>query len=122
LAAFYMRVIWLMIPAIIIGANGLVFQFCAITGRWEAWAFLWTIEPLSVGLSLLVIGAKKRLHRLMLAGLIICSVAGVGLAGMTAILSWWLIKILGPMILVFSGLALLIWGLVRPRHLPRQLR
>jgi hypothetical protein len=122
LSALYMRVIWLMIPAIIIGANGLVFQFCAITGRWETWALLWTIEPLSVGLSLLVVGAKKRLHRLMLAGLIICGVAGVGLVGMTAILFWWLIKILGPMILVLSGLALLIWGLVRPRHLPRQLR
>ena len=34
-AAIHMRVIWLCIPAFIIGANGLLFQFCAITGLWN---------------------------------------------------------------------------------------
>ncbi|NIV37763.1 MAG: hypothetical protein GWN58_52620, partial [Anaerolineae bacterium] len=36
-AAIYMRLIWLIIPATIIGLNGMVFQFCAITGLWHWW-------------------------------------------------------------------------------------
>jgi hypothetical protein len=37
-----------------------VLQFCALTGLWNAWAVLWTVEPLSVGLSLLAVSAKTR--------------------------------------------------------------
>jgi hypothetical protein len=68
-AAVYTRVIWLIIPTIIIGANGLVLQFCALTGLWEVWAVLWTVEPLSVGLSLLVVSARRRRSGLFVAGL-----------------------------------------------------
>ena len=32
LASIYMRSIWLLLPAIFIGANGVVLQFCALTG------------------------------------------------------------------------------------------
>lgn len=113
-AAIYMRVIWLLIPAIIVGANGLVFHFCAITGLWEAWAVLWTIEPLSVGLSFLIISAKTRSAGLFAAGLIICSVAGVGMIGMTAIFPWWwLTNLTGPAVLILVGVLLLVWSLVR---------
>ena len=119
-AAAYMRVIWLTIPAIIIGVNGLVFQFCAVTGLWDLWAVLWAVEPLSVGLSLLLIGAVKRRSGLTLAGLILCAVAGVGLLGMTAVLSltalfarWWVLKIVGPAILVLVGLMLVVGGVAQ---------
>jgi hypothetical protein len=40
LAAFYMRVDGLFIPAIVIGLNGLFFQFCAVTGLWSWWSML----------------------------------------------------------------------------------
>ena len=108
-----------MIPATIVGLNGLLFQFCAITGLWDAWAVMWTIEPLSVGLPLLLIGARKRLPGLLSAGLVLCGVAGVGLAGMTAILSmnwilsgWWrMFKLVGSAILILVGALLLFWGL-----------
>jgi hypothetical protein len=120
LAAIYMRVIWLMIPAIIIGANGLLFQFCAITGLWEVWAVMWTIEPLSVGMALLLIGALQRRHGLMTAGLLLCSIGGIGLVGMSAILSvswlagWlWLLRFVVPVLLVLSGTLLLLMSLGR---------
>jgi len=114
LAAITMRVIWLLIPAFIVGANGLLLQFCAVTGLWVVWAALWTIEPLSLGLSFLLIGAVRRIGGLALAGVILCGLAGVGLIGMTAILSgWWLLNLPGPIVLVLVGVAVLVWGLVR---------
>ena len=84
-AAIWMRVIWLLIPAIVIGANGLVFQFCAITGFWESWAVLWAIEPLSVGLALLAVNLKARSNGLVIAGAILCAVAAFGMIGMSAL-------------------------------------
>jgi hypothetical protein len=119
-AAIYARRIWLVVPAIIIGLNGLVLQFCALTGLWEAWAVLWTIEPLSVGLALLAVSAKTRSTGLMVVGLIIVGLAGAALIGMTAILSiaaiwpgWRLFNLLGAVIIVLVGAALLVWGVVR---------
>ena len=112
-AAIYMQVIWLLIPAIIIGANGLLLQFCAATGLWDVWAVMWTIEPLSVGLSFLLITARRRSAGLLVAGLILCGLAGVGLIGMTAILpGLWLVNLLGPVVLILVGLSLLIWNVV----------
>lgn len=115
LAALYMRNIWLMIPAIIVGANGLLFQFCALTGWWEVWAVLWAIEPLSVGVALLVVNVAKRQTGLLIGGLILCGVGAISMIGMTAILpEWWLLNLLGPALLVGTGFLLLLTN-ARPR-------
>jgi hypothetical protein len=110
IAAAYTKVIWLLIPAIIIGANGLLFQVCAITGWWEIWSVLWTIEPLSVGLALLIIGTAKHLRRMLLAGAIVFGLGGVSLLGMTAIAApkillpgVWLLNWLGPLAVIIVG-------------------
>ena len=120
-AALYMRNIWLVIPAIIVGLNGLVLQFCAITGLWQAWAVLWTVEPLSVGLSLLVVSVGKRIPALFVAGVILCSLAGLGFVGMTALTfsGRWMLSWIGPAILVLSGLALLVWGILPRSSAPK---
>ena len=119
-AGAYMRVIWLLIPAIIIGANGLLFQFCAVTGLWELWAVMWAIEPFSVGFALLLIGGVKRRPGLLTAGAILCGIGGVALLGMSAILSatwlagWgWLIRSVVAGVLVLAGVLLTIWSLSR---------
>jgi len=113
-AAIYMRAIWLLLPAILMGANGLVFQFCALTGQWELWAVLWTVEPLSVGLSLLLINIKQRSTGLFIAGLILCGLAAVGLIGMTAVFpGWLLLNVLGPAMLLLVGVLMLVNGLLR---------
>jgi hypothetical protein len=120
LAAIYLRVIWLLIPSIIIGANGLLFLFCAVTGLWQVWAVMWTIEPLSVGLALLLIGGLKQRRGLMTAGLLLCVIGGIGLLGMASLMSlawfanWvWLFRLLVPAGLVVAGLLILVWSLTR---------
>ncbi len=120
LAAAWIPVTWLLIPAIIIGLNGVVFQFCAITGLWGWWAVLWVIEPLSVGLALLALGVLKRMPGLTIAGVVLCAVAGLLLVMMTAILAGgWLLALVGPGFLILLGLAVLAWGILRRRPLPR---
>jgi hypothetical protein len=120
LAAAWLPATWLLIPAIIIGLNGLVFQFCAITGLWSWWAVLWVIEPLSVGLALLAVGVLKRLTALSITGLVLCALAGLFLVMMTTILAGgWLITLLGPGFLILLGLTMLAWGILRHRFVPR---
>ncbi|MCP4541993.1 MAG: hypothetical protein GY832_33100 [Chloroflexi bacterium] len=112
--AIYMRSIWLLIPAIVLGANGAVFQFCTLTDQWEAWAVLWTVEPLALGLAFLIISAARRSVGLFMAGIILCGIAGLGLIGMTAIMpTYWLLNLMGPALFIIVGLLLLIWGVVR---------
>jgi hypothetical protein len=118
-AAVYMRVVWLLLPAIIVGANGLVFQFCAVTGFWESWAVLWTVEPLAVGLALLAANLKVRSNGLFIAGAILCAAAAFGMIGMAALFPGWiLMSALGPATLLCVGFLLLINSLLR-RPAPR---
>jgi hypothetical protein len=120
LAAIYMRVLGLIIPAIIVGINGLVFQFCALTGLWSWWSVLWTIEPLSVGLALLLVGIRKSSRGLLKAAMILCAVAAAGFLLMVTILAGgWLIRLVGPGLIVLAGVLVLLWGLARGRLLPR---
>ena len=119
-AAIYMQVIWLVIPAIIIGLNALLFQFCALTGLWHWWSVLWVIEPLSVGLALLAVNVKVRSDALSLAGLILCGLAGLGFMLMITVLgAWWPVGLLGPALLLLSGFGLLVWGMARHLLVPR---
>lgn len=119
-AAIKMRVVWLLIPVIVVGANGMLLQFCAITGWWAVWAVAWAIEPLSVGLALLAVNLKQRSAGLMVAGIAVCALAVVGaieslaLVAMAVILPvWWLCKFVGPVTLILVGIGLLVWGVVR---------
>lgn len=119
-AAIYMQVIWLVIPAIIIGLNALAFQFCAITGLWHWWSVLWVIEPLSVGLALLAVNVKARSTALSIAGLVLCGVAGLGfMLTITVLGAWWPAGLLGPAVVLLSGSVLLAWGMARYFLVPR---
>jgi hypothetical protein len=121
-AAIKMRVVWLLIPTIIIGANGLLLQFCALTGWWAVWAVAWVIEPLSVGLALLAVNLKRRSPGLLIAGVVVCALAVAGALESLAIVAlatflpvWWLWKLVGPVTLILAGIGLLIWGLLARR-------
>jgi len=108
LAAIFMRVVGLVIPAFIIGINGLVLAFCNLTGLWAAWALLWPLEPLSVGLGLLVVGYVKRSAGAKLAGLILTGIAGAGFF-ITSFLSAFndsILRYAVPAMLVLSGAVL----------------
>jgi hypothetical protein len=120
-AALYMDVSGLLIPATIVGINGLVFQFCAVTGLWGWWSVLWTIEPLSVGLALLVFAARTHSPGTVKAGLILCAIAAAGfLLMMTILAGGWLFGLVWPGVLILAGLVLLAWGLGRGWLLPRR--
>ena len=119
-AAIYTQLIGLLVPAIIIGLNGLVFQFCALTGLWDWWSVLWVIEPLAVGLSLLAINAKVQSRALSIVGLSFCGLAGFGFLLMITVLgAWWPVWLLAPALLILAGIVLLGLGMVRHMLVPR---
>jgi hypothetical protein len=120
LAAVYLRSIWLIVPAIIIGINGLVLQFCALTHLWAAWAVLWPVEPLAVGLALLAVSLKTRATGLFVAGLTLCALGGLGLMLTTVLLSaagfglgLGMLNLVGPVVLMLAGGLLLAWNVMR---------
>jgi len=43
---------WLLIPAGILMGNGVLFSYYSLTGWWKHWTFLWPLEPILVGLSI----------------------------------------------------------------------
>ena len=105
-ASAWTRNIWLLIPATILGMNGLVFLFCAITDLWQIWAAIWPLEPLSVGLSLLLVNVWQQSDGLARAGTILSMVAGFGFALMSLVLSGW-VSVVAAVILVGTGVVLL---------------
>ena len=107
-ASVFLQNVWLMIPAIIIGVNGLIFQFCALTGLWELWSILWTAEPLAVGLALLVASGGKR-PKLIWAGLILSTIAVGSFSLMSFILSGW-VSVVGAVLLIVVGAGLVAQG------------
>ena len=108
LAAIFMRVTGLAIPAVIVGVNGLMLAFCNLTGLWSAWAILWPIEPLAIGLGLLIVGVLNRSPGVKLAGLILTGIAGAGffIASFISVLNGTLLRFAAPGMLILSGLIL----------------
>jgi hypothetical protein len=109
LAAIFMRVAGLAIPAVIIGINGLMLAFCNLTGLWGSWAILWPIEPLSIGLGLLILGVVNRSYGTKLAGLIMTGIAGAGffIASFISVLNGTFLRFAAPGLLVLCGLILI---------------
>lgn len=110
LAAIFMRVAGLAIPAMIIGVNGLILAFCNLTGLWEAWAILWPLEPLAVGLGLLILGVANRSSGAKLAGLILTGIAGAGffIASFISVFNGTLLRFAVPGMLVLTGIILVL--------------
>src|SRR5450759_725032 len=115
LMAIFLKVPWLLIPASIVGMNGLVLQFCAATGLWSSWAVLWTMEPFAVGLPLLLIGMFKKIDGAKMAGIILCGFAGLAFAAMTSLLvtSFWITRLIGPGIVLALGILLVLSALLK---------
>lgn len=73
--------VWLIMPAAIVGALGGGLLLTSLSGAWWLWAGLWTLMPLSAGLTLLAIGTQRRQTGLLMAGIFV-AVASIG-AGMS---------------------------------------
>jgi len=64
LLAWAVRKPWLLTPAIIIFGNAVILSYCALTGRWDDWIFLWAFEPPIIAASILLpISLKKNTER-----------------------------------------------------------
>lgn len=113
LSAIFSRIVWLIIPAIWIGLNGVVLQFCALTGAWGSWAVLWTIEPLAAGLTVLLTGIVTRNSVVLIVGTGICAAAMMAAGSMMTLFSGFarIGGILAALVLTGLGIALLVWNL-----------
>jgi tRNA A-37 threonylcarbamoyl transferase component Bud32 len=85
---------WLLIPAGILMGNGLLFSYFALTGWWSHWTFLWPLEPLLVGLSIV---APFLLVRQGLRGNWLSRRIGLALIGL-AVLLFFLSVIFGSLL------------------------
>jgi hypothetical protein len=105
LAAIFMRLPALAIPAFIIGVNGLLLAFCSLTGLWQAWAVLWPMEPLSVGLGLLTLAIFSRSHGAGVAAVVLFSIAGIGffITSFISVFNSSILRFGAPLMLILTG-------------------
>jgi hypothetical protein len=91
-----------------------VLQFCALTGWWSSWVILWTVEPLCVGLLLLLIAYKARSVVVMTVGLVIAAFSLLAASGMAVLILsngyWQFISSAGAVLFILAGGGLLITG------------
>jgi hypothetical protein len=124
LAALASRIVWLLIPAIMVGLNGLVLAYCNTTGLWSAWSVLWAVEPLGVGLVFLLISIKLRSWLMAGLGFLFGELAWMAVFSAVAVpfLGAWAARLIGPALLILAGGLLLVWAVFsRPRaHLNAQ--
>lgn len=114
-AALTIRSVGLGVPAIIIGLNGLVLQFCAITGFWSMWFFLWAIEPLAIGLVLLMFSLRYPNKPTFIVGASFCGFALVAFVFMLMLTftGWWALRYMGPALLVAGGIFMLLSSVIK---------
>jgi len=120
LSAIFMRVPGLAIPAMIVGVNGLVLAFCNLTGLWSAWAILWPIEPLAIGLGLLVVGISNRSLGANTAAIILIGIAGMGffLTSFVSVFNETILRFAVPGMLVMTGILLVGLTFLRRENRP----
>lgn len=78
LAGAFMRLPGLALPASILAVNGAALLFCAISGAWNAWAVMWPLEFLAVGLGLMIMWTATRRQGIFIAALTLVALAGGG--------------------------------------------
>ena len=100
----------LAIPGTIILTNGLILLYQNLSGDWGSWSYLWTLEPFSVGVGLLMLyllGGRER-------GVLVAAsiVGGIGLVFFVIFATAFggILSILGPIALIAVGVLVIISG------------
>ncbi len=106
----------LVVPGTIIGVNGLILLYQSLTGDWGSWVYLWALEPVSVGVSLLILYWLLGGRGLLIAAGILAGVGLVFLVLFGSIVGAF--RLLGPALLVVLGLVVIIYS-VRGRQSAR---
>jgi hypothetical protein len=115
LAAIYAREAWLLVPAIFIGVNGGLFLFNMWYGQWYLWKVLWILQPLALGVALLLVGVIKHSGVTLGFGFALCGLSIFFSALMSPIFrdTAQLTGSLGAVTLIAMGGALLLWNMRR---------
>jgi hypothetical protein len=120
LAGLKTRLRELFVPALLIGANGLCLQFCAVTGWWRAWSVLWAIEPIVVGIAILILSNRRHSRLWLNVGLGFWAIGVIGFLESASLMTLvsirplrWLWHWMTPLALVLTGAGLLLW---KPLH------
>lgn len=121
--AFYLPiVVWwgrrrdlagLAIPGTILLANALILFYNALLEDWDAWAYLWTLEPLALALGLYamwVVGPRQRGllvggNVLAIISLLLFAIFGLAFGGET-------VGVVAPFVLIVIGALLLLRSLL----------
>ena len=105
------------VPACIVGGIGGLLYWQNATGRWESWAYAWTLIPGFVGVGIILAGIlggglRKALGGglwLILISLVLFAIFGSFLGGLNLLGPYW------PVLLIVLGLFILVKRLVRRR-------
>lgn len=105
------RIAGLAIPGTIITTNGLILLYQNLSGDWASWSYLWALEPLAVGVGLLMLYLLGTREEGVLGGAGI--VGGIGLVFFVIFASafggW--IRLLGPVALILTGILVMVRGI-----------
>jgi hypothetical protein len=122
LAALTTRILWMGVPAILLAATGLILAYCAVTGDWGAWVWLWGLEVAAVGFMIVAVGylAKNIIVRTVgwafvgfgaFAATVMMALAGQNSRPMT---------FLSAAILILGGIVMIVGGIRAGKNLPAQ--
>lgn len=116
MAAIWLRVSGLLVPAFIIGFTGAALFFTNLTGLWGWWGVLWTVVPLGLGFALLLMGLFERNRSLVWvgAGFVLFSTLAFGAIGGLMLFGWQLLQATFAVLLMVLGGALLLANFLRP--------
>jgi uncharacterized membrane protein len=118
---------YLAIPGSIVLVTGAILQVQSVTGDWQSWAYAWAlVVPTSLGVGLLMAGAREKARGVRTAGAILL---GVG-AALFVIAEWFFVRIIGvggpglgwwfglafPALLVALGVYAFVRGLIGSRR------
>lgn len=105
------------VPACIVGGIGGLLYWQNATGRWESWAYAWTLIPGFVGVGIILTGLLKgRMRKALVEGggalvtsLVLFAIFSSFLGGVNLFGDYW------PVLLILLGVWVLIRAMLRPR-------
>lgn len=105
---------WLAVPGTILLANGLILLYTSLTDDWGAWGYLWTLEPLAVGVGLYSASLLgQRDQGAETGGMILGGISLVGFVLFGSLLGSGIVRIVAPLGLIVLGLLILAVGIFR---------
>lgn len=124
-AAFYLPpLIWpearqglaaLFIPGSVMLVLGSIFSYNMFSGDWESWSYIWALIPAGVGFGLMLAAWIGQWGKsTMWAGLWIMLSSVTVFSILSALFGSVTLKSVGPVLLIFSGIMLIVQTLIKP--------